>query len=405
MENINNQSLKSVEEQGKDNEFSLFIKPITNNKPLKNVTIDEVYEVVKGDYYKEVTDKLRNETNKDTQKTYKASELDYVCFSGAFVTRKNTDLEKHSNLLCIDFDDLNEVESTKEKIIKTLPPRLLFRSPSGNGLKVVYPIDTSTNSHLDYFNYFESFFKDKLGLEIDKACKDVARACFLCHDPQAYKNENSPTITIQTPQQMSYDVIIENLEKWLQNKGEHFVNGNRNNYSTQLANALNRYGVPENETLNHLFLYAQEDFPQSEIQATVRSVYNHTEWHGISTFDENKPYAFPKGEEAEKEEKTPLLPIDGFPKFLQDYINEFKRVYNTPRDYIAGAVLFAVAFAIGDKLELVRKYKNIPLLWMATVGDVSTQKSMPTNTVLSYFRDRDNKEYSSFSKAITEYEK
>ena len=36
----------------------------------------------------------------------------------------------------------------------------------------------------------ESYFNKELSITIDQQCKDVARGCFISHDPEAYLSEN-----------------------------------------------------------------------------------------------------------------------------------------------------------------------------------------------------------------------
>ena len=99
----------------------------------------------------------------------------------------------------------------------------------------------------------------------------------------------------------------------------------------------------------------------------------------------------------EKEQiSTPLLPIDGFPEYLQNFISEYVNVYNIPRDYIAASVLFSTALAIGDKFELQGKYKNVPVFWLSIIGDVSTGKTDPLRRCLDFFNMRDSLTYKKY---------
>lgn len=410
--------------------FSVYHAPIKNITPLKNITLEQVHKVIISNKYKAITSELRQTTDKQQQNEIKASKLDYVTFSGIFSKRANNGLEQHSNLFCIDLDNLNNVVETKSRILELLPPSLMFVSPTGNGIKLVYKVNIAEAEHIDYFKAFEQFFKTELSLTIDDKCKDVARACFLCYDSEAYLNNEAQIIdksfidTFYTeaekvPQNApieviketitEHDVIVDNLKTWL-NKKESFVNGNRNNYITQLAGAYNRYGIPQHYAESDLITYAQNDFKESEILTTVKSIYNNTTYHNTASFEISQPYDFTVNEvEVAPEVKapTPLLPIKGFPEYLQGFINEYVSVYNVPHDYIAASVLFSTAFAIGNKLELKGKYENIPLLWLAIVGNVSSGKTEPLKTCLSYFTNKDKEAFNEYQiqKSLFEAEK
>ena len=121
---------------------------------------------------------------------YKAHHFDYVTFSGIFSVRNNNALIKHSGLMVIDFDNLSSVDEVKQLLLDDteLETQLLFVSPSGNGLKWVVEIDLSLATHLQYFNGIKSYLNDTYNLKVDNSGKDIARACFLPHDPHVYIN-------------------------------------------------------------------------------------------------------------------------------------------------------------------------------------------------------------------------
>lgn len=393
--------------------FSVYKAPVKNTIPFKTVSLNDVYKVIISDKYKALTNDYRQITDKATQNEIKALKLDYVTFSGIFNQRAINGLVQHSNLFCIDLDNLNNVAEVKTQVKEKLTPSLMFVSPSGKGLKIVYKINTKQAEHLRYYKAFEQFFKQQMNIIIDEKCKDIPRACFLCYDCEAYFNDEATIIdisfidtyyneveilkehTLEKETLTDYNAIINNLKIWLDKK-ESFINGNRNNYITQLASAYNRYGIPQNLAESDLFAYAESDFKETEIKSTIRSIYNQKQWHNTATFEINQPYLFSDNKVEVKQieiEPIPLLPIEGFPEYVQCFINEYVSVYSCPRDYIAASVLFSTAFAIGNKLELIGKYNNAPVLWLAIVGNVSTGKTEPLNTCLSYFNKIDSEAY------------
>lgn len=102
----------------------------------------------------------------------------------------------------------------------------------------------------------------------------------------------------------------------------------------------------------------------------------------------------------EEHEMTPLLPIEGFPPFIREYITTCTEVYGTPRDYWSGAVLVATALGIGDKLELQDKYNNVPIIWLCNVGDVSIGKTEPLKVCLKYFEKKDSQAIEAYNEAM-----
>jgi hypothetical protein len=100
----------------------------------------------------------------------------------------------------------------RESIIndKVLCPLLVFISPSGNGLKnysknrygfirLKYQYkrtNTVWQSVNTYFSiHYANLITPTVKMEfIDPACKDLSRACFICHDATAYLNINDSGI-------------------------------------------------------------------------------------------------------------------------------------------------------------------------------------------------------------------
>ena len=109
--------------------------------------------------------------------------------------------------------------------------------------------------------------------------------------------------------------------------------------------------------------------------------------------------------EAEKaeEEKIQPLPIEHFPKMLQEMINTCAETYGTPRDFWAGAVLSATSLAIGNKLELITRHRNSPLFWLVLLGDVSSGKSFPLDFCLDYFKKLDAYSIKKYNEDLNEY--
>jgi len=172
--------------------FSFFKKPIgvTDKKPEKSTTLVEVYNLIKGETYEVLTEHLRELTGKKEIGDFKRNNLDFITFSGTFKTRFADQLIKHSNLICIDFDHIEDIDWLWDKLLidEFFETSLMFRSPSGQGIKWVVEIDTEEATHLDWFLGIEAYIKKVYGINIDKSGKDVCRACFLCHDKNAYIN-------------------------------------------------------------------------------------------------------------------------------------------------------------------------------------------------------------------------
>ena len=164
---------------------------IGNTIPTTVLTLEELYAVLVSPRYRARTKALREATDIQAKKAIKKS-LDYVTPAGVFSRRSNSELRSLSGLLVLDFDHLLDVDAARAALLadELLAPGLamLFTSPSGDGLKAIVWTDPEAN-HLGNFRGYADYLKAHyahLGLVPDEAGKDLARACFVPHDPSAW---------------------------------------------------------------------------------------------------------------------------------------------------------------------------------------------------------------------------
>ncbi len=170
--------------------FSFFKAPVSNIFPAKEITLLDAYELIKFGKYSLITNQLRVTPIKDEARKFKASQFDYVTFSGTFSKRNDKELINHSGLLAVDFDHIADLQQLKNQLLNDeyFETELLFVSPSGDGLKWIIPIDITESTHQNFFNAIANYIKEVYKLEVDKSGKDIPRACFLPFDPVAYIN-------------------------------------------------------------------------------------------------------------------------------------------------------------------------------------------------------------------------
>ena len=160
--------------------------------------LDEVAELIRSSLLEAQTSFLRSITDKAEARSYKGRSLPYITPSGVFAYCNDESLIKHSNVLCIDLDGVEDVEALKQRLIADghFVTLMAFRSPSGNGLKWFILIDLSLCDHHTWFhavrNYLLETYSDCLTEKmVDRQCQNLSRACFLCYDPAAYLNQGS----------------------------------------------------------------------------------------------------------------------------------------------------------------------------------------------------------------------
>lgn len=196
-------------------QFSYFNAPISNTTPARTLTTEEVACIVASDELRECTLRLRQlvrlkeegKAEKKEVQAYKSAHLPCVTWSTLCRQRRASQVESHSQNLCLDIDDITAWQATDTPLKQLRPDwpisqlkgveglryalrqdlelncKLLFRSPSGTGLKVVTTIDLSLGSHREYYDAMAYYMLCRYGVEVDTACSDIVRACYLCWDP------------------------------------------------------------------------------------------------------------------------------------------------------------------------------------------------------------------------------
>jgi hypothetical protein len=436
-------SLAKVQNNGanKTPNFSFFMGPITKIVPEKEPSIlKHVYTWITGGRLRRVTESIRCELDGSKRNELKRT-LPYVTFSGIFTKRAEQGIVEKSGLICIDLDHVDDFSSIKKRILTRYTPSLMFVSPSGKGLKVVYATDMQDGAHLQYFEALQVYYRKEIGVEIDISGKDLSRACFLCHDKDAQFPEvactldksfidsylvQPPIIAIEKPQGLPPEEKFRRAKVWT-DKHESFINGNRNHYVTTLAGACHRFGIVENDTLDFLSEYQQPDFTIKEIQSTVKSIYSNTAYAGIAQLDspisQDKAIEQTKTTYAEianldssisqdkvpgqiKVTKAPVppFPIDGLPEEIQILIKECQLVYNTPLDFWAAGILAATAVGMGNSCLLMTKYINNTALWWLFAAPSGSGKSEPLDFAFAPFSKIDSENLKAYKIKKSEYD-
>lgn len=262
------------------------------------ISLEKAMKRIKEGKSKDRILKIRGSDNEDVVKREKNA-LPAILFSGKFRDRSKKGLEEHSGLMTLDFDDFESEEvysSMFEELKSNKHVVMLFRSPSGNGIKAIVKIPKCDDK--DHERYFRKFEKEFDYDYFDKSTCDVSRACFESYDPNLYYN---PKAEVYAPilEDIGYKVseklvitpvtneeeIIERILSW--NWKYDFVKGERNNYVYALSRAFCEYGVTITKAEEFLVNSIKEkDFTEREIRTTIKSAYQSSSF-GIKKF-ENK---------------------------------------------------------------------------------------------------------------------
>lgn len=174
--------------------ISYFNPPISNTKPAKKVSYADVYQLITSDTLKASTLEVRSLENPKLIRSLKERNFPHITPSGIFYVRSDDGMKYHNESICVDIDGIEseeQLQDIKQKLIadENFYTLLLFRSPSGNGLKWFTPIDLSQCGHRKWFEAIRNYLYQTYGIVADEKCVNTSRSCFLCHDADCYACE------------------------------------------------------------------------------------------------------------------------------------------------------------------------------------------------------------------------
>ena len=174
-------------------------------RPQQTQDIEWVYQYIISDRARWATLKLREmvstaetgqkEAATDQKQVFKALHFEYATFAGIFSYRNARSLVMRSPFVAMDIDGLSSMEearSLQQVFIQdaTVETALCFLSPKGLGVKwiVVLPEWLQGLSFKEQYERLRRYVGFTYGVDSDKNCSDVCRACYLPWDPQCYVN-------------------------------------------------------------------------------------------------------------------------------------------------------------------------------------------------------------------------
>lgn len=192
-----------------------YLKKINEPANVELKPIELIYRGITSDKWAQQTNVchlLYNETlkAKDIEEIKKAktaydaqkNKLTATVFSGEFTHRSSKSCVLYWARVVLDIDHIDDellLAKIKDYFRKLPYVVMIFRSPSGHGLKIVCKVQYKGEPNIiDFHNQaFESLkiqhdvFLKKHKKEIDPSGKDLARACYMCRDEKAYYNADA----------------------------------------------------------------------------------------------------------------------------------------------------------------------------------------------------------------------
>ena len=325
-----------------------FTNSITSFKPDTDSIHNILQKIKNGEWEKQVTN-IRNyiSDGDDNKASEVKKSLPAFTVSATFKDKRRKDcIETYTGLLHLDYDKIDNVEELKARVMDIPYTYAAFISPSGRGLKVFVKSNNDLYSHTNAFNILREYYDSIVGIESDKAVKDVPRLCFVSYDAELYLNENSDTY--------KHKVDLSQVWNFTSNK-ERFIDGNRNNFIHLFACNANRKGFDVNDVISYALTYSDETFLEDEIERTINSAYKNNESENGRAAKLAICHNLVKSEE-----ESPFIPdrvYNALPETLKNACNEFS---DRERDVFLTSALAVISGGLHNVHGLYRNEKTFP---------------------------------------------
>ena len=168
--------------------------PTTCGEVLEGIRSGKWEEPVKRvrDRYRDAFAKAVREGNPDPTLAAKKAvhplklKLPAITFHGTFSERADDRLITYSGVFCADLDGCQNGSELKTQLERDEYIQMVCDSPTGSGLKALLRVVPDPTMHLRSYFAVEKHFKDVHGVDIDPACKNLSRLCYVAHDPSAF---------------------------------------------------------------------------------------------------------------------------------------------------------------------------------------------------------------------------
>ena len=165
----------------------------------RSVPCERVVEGIRSGHRADQIKNLRSMLSAGDRAGYDREKRNLPAFSLSAECLDRKTLSRHSGLIQADLDNLNGTLAGIRQKAKADPHVLAgFVSPSGNGLKLAIRVPADPERHRQSFESVERYIFATYGTEIDRACKDPLRLCFVSSDPDAWFNRDAIELNVET---------------------------------------------------------------------------------------------------------------------------------------------------------------------------------------------------------------
>lgn len=264
---------------------------IYSDKP-HYISVEVALNRIKNGKSKSKIEEIRSALDKEKADLLKR-QLPSVCFSGTFgAKRTDSSLQDHSGFLVLDFDNVADVSEKAAELANFPHLYALWLSPRANGLKALIRL-ADGKKHREHFQALQEIFP-----EVDKSGVNESRVCYESYDPNLFINRDAQPFTkIKSVEKIEAKETLEdergifaNLLKWLSNRNDAFVKGERNTFIFKLAASCCRFGLHQEAAISLILTEypPSNDFTSSEATKAIQSAYKrNAASYGTAKFEKD----------------------------------------------------------------------------------------------------------------------
>lgn len=315
----------------------MLISTYKNGFDTKSIVTEDISAILSGIKTGRWQDEclpIMNEPDEKKRRELKKHLPNYT-ISGRFdVGRADKTLIEHSNLIGIDFDHVDNINSLVNQLKSDSYTFAVFKSVSHTGVCAIVKIDGQ--KHIESFNGLAQYYWDKYRVKIDTACKNVSRIRYVSFDPDLFINDKSKVFKskIQEIEKKNdqgiphsdtrFGFVLKNIEKAQKDITGNYVTWVRLGFA--IAHQYGKHGLEFFKAISRFSdQYTEQECEEQyelccrnpegrEKVATIKAFYNEALHHEIDIYTEEEKLMMKVAEVA----KLTGLTVEQAKKMIED---------------------------------------------------------------------------------------
>lgn len=282
-----------------------------NSLDTKSTIVEEINAIlsgIKSGRWQDLCLKVMKEKDEEKRKKYK-KQIPAYTISGTFSQRSSKNLIKHTGLIGIDFDKVQNINNVFDILCKDQYSYSVFKSVSHTGLCAIVKIDGS--KHRESFDGLQTYYYENYGLTIDIQCKDVSRLRYVSYDPELYINDKSKVfkeyVKAKEIEEVAFEIphsdkrfafVLDQIEKkeiditynyrqWL--KLGFAIATQYGEYGYEYYDIISKYSPKYNkENCKIQYFNCIRPYTGDKDPVSIKSFYSCAKYHGLEIYTEEE---------------------------------------------------------------------------------------------------------------------